>query len=758
MRTAKSRDNSVTSQQLLTVLIGSLAGVFSCHSAAQIGGGADGPRMLEEVVVTASRREEGLSDVPAAITALTGETLEKMNINDFFEISRSIPGLSSESLGPGRRKYTIRGISATGGEPTVGFYLGETPLIANIGTIRQVSADPKFTDLNRIEVLRGPQGTLYGSSSMGGTIRLIPNEPDTESFSGTLNTSVSSTDSGGGTNYQGDVTLNIPLLPDLAAVRLNAWHHNNEGFIDREFGASVQSALPFPESGSIQGKRVNDEETSGFRAALKWTPSDNFSLLPSVMHQKTETGGFQDITLGSVNPSEDMVQRFPEFSPEPFEDEWTLYSLEASWRVGNVSFLSSSSYFDREFTASEEGSEVLLFFGVSDAAATGNTAVLTEDVETENFTQELRFSLIDPVYGFNVLAGLFYTDTDFLRNVDWAPEAFGNLFTTVNDVPNKQTAVFGELSYEVMPDLELTVGARWFDYDLETNNTTSGLFNGGESTSTTEADESDINMKFNVSWDVAEDKLIYAEVAEGFRPGSGTAPFPPTCNQELQDKGLFPPPTQVDSDSVINYELGAKTSWMENRLSANVAAFYIKWDDIQQTVFLDCGFRFTDNAGEATSRGFELEVDAVLTEQLSLQLAASYVDAQLEKDAVSLGAEAGDRLTNVPEWGFSGLLDYRQKLASDAAVVANLGVQYTGDSFVNYDFDDPFSKKGSYTLVNATVGYEWRNYRLSLFAKNLMDEQARLAIAESLVLNVEGRPRFNVNWPRTVGLKFNMKF
>jgi len=334
------------------VLVGTMVGIGAAPAHSQ----EDGPRMLEEVVVTASRREEGLSDVPAAITAMTGETLESMNIDSFLEISRSIPGLSSESFGPGRRKYTIRGINATGGEPTVGFYLGETPLISNIGTIRQVSADPKFTDLNRIEVLRGPQGTLYGSSSMGGTIRLIPNEPDTEAFSGKLNTALSYTDSGGDMNYQGDVTLNIPLAPDLAALRLNAWHHNFDGFIDREYGTVVQSAPPFPENGMTQQEHVNDEEATGFRAALKWMPVENLSILPSVMYQNTETGGFQDITLGSVNPSEDLVQRFPENTAEPFEDEWALYSLEANWRVGNVSIISSSSYFDREFTANEEGS------------------------------------------------------------------------------------------------------------------------------------------------------------------------------------------------------------------------------------------------------------------------------------------------------------------------------------------------------------------------------------------------------------------
>jgi len=401
---------------------------------------------------------------------------------------------------------------------------------------------------------------------------------------------------------------------------------------------------------------------------------------------------------------------------------------------------------------------VLLRFGLTNAAGTNTPAVLEEFVETENFTQELRFSLIEPVHGFNVLAGVFYTDTDFLRTVVWAPQAFGNLFTGVGESPNEQTAVFGELSYEMTPELELSVGARWFQYDQSSRFVASGLFNGGESTSSTEADESDVNMKFNASWSMTEEKLLYVEIAEGFRPGGGLGPFPPTCTQELQDKGLLPSPTQVDSDSVVNYEVGAKTSWLESRLNVNAAAFYIEWDDIQQTVFLDCGFRFTDNAGEATSRGVELEIDAVLTEQLSLQLAASYVDAQLEKDAPALNAQEGDPLANVPEWGFSGLLDYRQPLASGAAVFGNFGVQYTDESFVNYNFDDPFAKKGSYTLVNASLGYEWGNYRLSLYAKNLTDEQARLAIAESLVLNVPGRPRFNVNRPRTIGLKFNMTF
>ncbi len=770
-------------------LVAAVMAAFTVTAVAQTEG--DEERVMEEIIVTALKREQTLQEVPMAVTALTGEMLVRMSADDFIDFARSVPGMAFVDLGPGRNNISIRGVSVTGGLPSVGFYIDETPIPPNRGTIRNVNVDPKMLDINRVEVLKGPQGTLYGQSSMGGTVRIIPNRPDSTRFEASVAGTVQTT-KGGGQGYHIDLMMNVPLIEDKLALRGVFYQRFEDGFIDRRyFDFDGPNTLAVPSFDFIPNRltktkpRVNTEDTTGARLIMDWYPRENIRITPNVFWESMKTDGFQDITLGDTNPDEELVQEHFFNVAEPFRQEWALFNVTVDADFGNVNFVSSTSYFDREFIITEEADAVIVAF-LGGAPYTDPLAVgvpLEEGTWDEDFTQELRLSSIEPVWGrLDWILGVFYNDNNGERSVNWEipglEEALGNppgsipggdLFTLESNFNFRSKAIFGEMGFHIIPnDLIFTAGIRFYDIESDTRADITGLFNGGRAEVTSASASDGEQLRFNLAWRASDAHNLYIQVAQGFRPGFGlTGFFPPTCDEELIERGIDPanPPRDVGPDGVWNYEIGAKSLFRDGRVSVNTAVYQIDWTDIQQTIFMpSCGFRFTANAGKAQSKGFEVEVTADVSDHWLLTGGVGYTDATLSEGNPAINAEKGERIQNVPKWTANASAQYSFAIQNtmigsyDAYLRAD--IQYVGSSYSGFfqNEGDPFQKKPPLTLVNLRFGVSRGGWEGALYVRNLFDQVERIAETESLVITVPGRPRWVVNYPRQIGFTIKKYF
>jgi outer membrane receptor protein involved in Fe transport len=747
-----------------------LAGISSvcCPSAvAQVA-----QPTLEEVFVTAQRRKESAQDVPIAMSVLSEKNLEQMGVDDFVDFARTVPGLQFRGAGPGRTKLSIRGISSGTGAATVGYYIDDVPLPTNNGFVNLVTVDPKLFDIQRVEVLRGPQGTLYGAGSMGGTVKYVTNTPDSTTFGSRFSFTGSST-THGAENFAVDALANAPLITDRLAVRVLAYYRFEDGFVDRVYGPPPED---FENENDLldRSRNAGNEETIGGRGVIEYTPTDKARLTFSIFHQSTEMDGLQYVTGGPTNPNMELVFRQPLDVPEPFADEFTLYSLTGSFDFGNLNLTSIASYFERKFNMTEDGTIHLDRFFYTPLGGPLLPGPLEEITDHDSETYEARLSTIEPFHGFHGLIGAFKQERTPLRAANWIvpganaiyeplglPLPDDNFYTSKTVASAEEFAVFGEVSYQFVPSFKATAGVRYFDLKSTNTSVFNGLFGDGGAATSAKFDSTEINTKFALSWEPSDVATLYATVAEGLRPGTGLGFLPDLCDPYLIALGFDPdnPPTQVDPDSVVSYEVGAKTIWLDDRLDLSAAVFNIDWEDIQQTVFLGCGFNILANAGEAQSQGVELELAARPSDRVELAAALTYNDATLEADAPDVGGERGDRIQDVPEWQFGASAQYRFPIQDGYTGFVRADGQYVGKSFVTFDQTNPLYTKPSYTLVNFRAGVETPGgWEVTLFVENAFDELAILALPDSLIFNLEDLPRYSVNRPRTVGITARRNF
>jgi outer membrane receptor protein involved in Fe transport len=701
-------------------------------------------KVLGTVVVTAQKRAQQLQDVPMSVSALSGETLSRMGAEAFEDYARTVPGVNFESYGPtgirGVHNIIIRGISSTGGiANTYGFYLDETPV---------ATVDPRLYDIERVEVLRGPQGTLYGASSMGGTIKVISAKPDASAFDASTQLTLSDTHEGG-ENYGVDAMFNVPLVGDRLALRVVGTYQEYEGYIDR-----ISRLVP-PQNAPVT-ENVDDESSWNARATLRFTPSDRFTIDLSANLQDVEVDNLPGYDL---NLERDLTQARD--VQEPNDEEFSLYNLTIRYDFGPAELVSSTSYFEREAIENRELTELVrLFFG----PLTNPTSLdsLTRD---EEITQEVRLSSTgDGRLGW--LVGAYYKDRPKAGWLDFQaldptlpdpPVVNGNLITGHREVEQSELAAFGELSFRLTERLEAAVGLRWFDTEQDLVNTENGLFAAGANNFTGSASEDGTTPRFYLAYHVSDAHLIYAQAAQGFRLGGVNRPVPvPPCGPALAALGLTAAPQQFDSDSLWNYEVGAKTTWLDNRMIANVSAYEIDWTDMQQTIPLSCGFNFTGNVGEATSRGVELELALQPLDQLEIRAMAAYTKAELESDAPSLGGQEGERMLHVPEWTFSISLNQSFGLTENWAGYAHIDYQWVDDAYDNFNQNDPNQVRTGYDLTNLRLGVQNDRWNFALFARNVFNE--RPVLADIGDIGVAGSRKVVTTRPRTIGLMVSMDF
>jgi len=757
---------SGTALALAGALVPGMATAADADSALNNGAG-DTPT-LETVVVTAQKRAERRQDVPASVSALSGEDLQKQQIVSYEDLARATPDLAVTNTGnSGLSRISIRGISSDQGAATVGIYMDDVSLTMPNQFFTGVAL-PKLFDLSSVEVLRGPQGTLYGASSMGGTIKFTTNQPVLGVREGYVTGSIATTH-GGDESYMVGGMINTPL-GDKAALRIAVQDTRTDGYIDRRI------------DGEVTDTNINSEHTPAIRATLRYEPTDTLTITPAVLYQKTtgdDTGIF-DLSLPKYSTGKTL--------PETSTDTMTVPSLTIDKRFGSTTLTSVSSYmyrqFDRQFDATIYDSEYVAgtidpSYGADYDEMAALQGVLYNTDTLKSWAQELRLSsdsIRESGKPYEWLVGLYYshqkvrslddeyvfglndtvedlygTTTESFLGYDTPDDSIGYFHS---DRVNKEFAGFAEGSYMLLPRLKATVGLRQMSSDTSyVMNEGGWLADGTPALDTASGDSTPMTSKFALTYTVNEQVSAYTNVSKGYRLGGQNNALPTYCSSDLEEAGIASA-SNYKPDSLWNYEVGAKGDLFGNRLSIDVSAYRIDWKNIQQKISLSsCGYVTTVNAGDARSQGADLEMHAVVTDSLTASMTASYTDAKITDAADGSGASDGSKILYVPESAFTAGLDYEIPILDDKQFFAHADYAYTGKSHGSYSVTNSDYERDAYGIVNATTGVRFNGYEFSLFAKNLLDNDT--IIQKPSVLFVR---QGLIVTPRTIGLSVYKSF
>ena len=748
-----------------TLLAGTAWGQGAATPAAPAASAAED---VTTIVITAEKRPSTVQKTPVSITVMTGDELQARGLTDFRSAAQQTPGISFKTSGPGQTEYEMRGLTSTGGEsPTVGFYLDDIaltpPAMSQNG---KVVIDPTLYDLQRVEVLRGPQGTLYGAGSMGGTIKLITNQPNLSTFSGSVEGIASGTQ-GGGFGHTENAMLNVPLVKQVVALRMVLTDKTIAGWVARD----VVSPFPLEINNSTARGDVaaapvlrkyegsNWERLRSARALLLVEPSDRLSITGSALYQRITQGAPNTIDVPPGN--EAHYQPFD--VAEPFGDRYALGGLDVKYDFDNFELVSTTAHWQRKQGQTQDISESMQdyiggFFGpaadfpFSTAAGGLGAGSITENDDTHQTSEELR--LVSTSDGpFQWLVGAYYSNFNATSHVFSYYDGFTALFGTNNLADNHreltmtQKAIFSEVSYQWATQFRTTLGLRWYSYKSESATSVSGVSANGTSDALFgKASNSGFTPKLNFAYTPSRDLTVYATVAKGFRPGGPNSPIPAPCPVA---------PTQFGPDSVISYEVGEKARLFDSNLTVNGAVFAQDWNGVQQQVAPGCGYKYTANAGKAQSYGAELELGLVVAPGLVLSQSGAWTHAVNTTTTPSAGVVAGQRLLDVPIWTASTALTYRHAISNDLQLVVRASNSFVGSS---QDLTYARNTLPSYDLVDARIGMEGDRWTATLFVDNLTNRKALYSNTGALSANVQIFNRAATVQPRTFGTDLTFKF
>jgi iron complex outermembrane receptor protein len=670
-----------------------------------------GTAVLETVTVTAGRRTQRQQDVPYSVQAIDATTIRNDDLQDFQDFVATVPGLNYGNGGSGRSDIYLRGVSSPSvGQSTVGLYLDEIPL-----AFAGFQPDLNLFDMQRIEILKGPQGTLYGEGALGGAVKLISNKPNLSRFEVTAEGTYSST-AGGNTNNDFNGMLNLPLLNGRLALRLVAGQHDDGGWIDN------------PRLGE---KDVNGGHGDSARAELRWMPTDSLDVLLTYIVQHSHYDAEPFIDYGSTQY--DVQNRaFDEWSTEGIR----TYNLTVNYttRFGTWTLASSSTqrslaeYLDLETSAAQLD------------AAFGTTGLVIPNQQISFFnveSDELRFT--SAAEGpLKWVAGAFFKDRrePFDSHVP-TPAAIlpilgPSLYDNEVGTNDKERAVFGEATYDATPQLHVTAGGR---FSHETDHVRSDLYvfyAGQVPTQIGDASYNSFTPRVALSYDLSKSNTVYATVAKGYRSGGANYQIDPTQGD----------PLTYNPDSVINYELGAKTSWLGDRVFSELAVYHMDWKDVQLFQQSPDGARsYTVNGGKAASNGLELTLSARPTEHLDVAAGVALIHATYRTAVPAAGVVDGDRLPFSPSASFNFSVGYKAPLTGGLDGFLRAEYQHIGSRLSSSRFEID-----SYGNLDVRAGLAWKHCTLTLFAKNLSNEHTLLDTIPA------GGAVSIVNHPRVVGV------
>ena len=757
---------------------------------------------LGEVIVTATKRAESLQDVSESISALDSNTIAMRGLQQIDDIAKYIPGLSLAQREPGGTTLVFRGVASSGiafgAVSSSALYLDEQPI-----TQSGRSPDPRFIDVERIEALRGPQGTLYGASSQSGTLRVITNKPRTGVFEAWAEAQVTDTD-GGATGYDVSAMLNIPLASDRMALRLVGFSSLDAGYIDNVLRDSTGGTF---DNADVVDEDVNEVETNGARVALSFDISENVNVTLSTIYQDVRADGHGDLTVDDPDGIDrdlgDLEQ--VRFENESLDDEWFQAALTVNASLGFADLVVAASYFDRKFAYEADATDyefafnqaaiyydspVYDFGGDPRGFATNHERTFITTVEARlqsNNDEESRWSW---------LAGAFYsretghTEFDsFVRGYEDTPAfAYFNYyeqnitgnplapterwFLGVYDPELEQVAVFGELGYDVTDNFTITAGGRWFEYDrrfVQHQESPEG-FSGATLLDADERSKDDGTVfKLNLSYRFDPDKMAYATYSEGFRNG-GSNP--------LKDASILP--RIYRSDTLENYEIGWKTEWLNNRLRWNVSLYTMDWVDFAVQIedpqdgqdgdppVFQLGYV---NLPSAQIDGIESELSFALNEAWQIDASLGWNDAEVsEATVLTLVDDDGDiferpvtkgaRLPLTPDITASLGIEFRAPgQLLNAQPFARVDLAYVGESVTSLEGIESVVGGGdvgtqeAYETADLRFGLDGDKWSAALFVDNVSDERAKLFLSNRWAV-----PRQTIIRPRTIGLQFRYDF
>lgn len=772
-----------------------MAGIFTLplHSGARAAEGG-----LEEVMVTATRREERLQDVPVAVSAVTGDTLSKLGAKELADYFLFVPSvnLANNQVGErGGQNIVIRGISnsrtvlttdASMLSATTGFYLNDIPI---------TPVDTQLFDVDRVEILRGPQGTLYGAGSLGGAIKMYHRRADLHAFEAAAQATVNTVERGG---FGGDVSgmVNLPILEGVLGARMVASYRSREGFIDSvriplshpvpnttyPFNSDVE-VRPSANSGRIW-ENANSATSKGARVALLYTPTDRLSVEAAMLWQETQS---DDLTLYNLHYRRPMQEKF---MLEPTSSEVTLASLDATYDFGPVALTSLTGLYTRDYDEVVDYTFVIKGTRAPGYAFVPAASTLQTLAEWNTVTQEIRLQSRHRDSGnaflrrLDWVVGAFWMeeDRDNYQLADapgWADAAPANPLPLPNDilsasdnaVKDSSKALFVDATFDVTGKLAVGAGIRFFKLGTE--------LHGESATPTTPTitdrrhDEDGHTPRFFARYSATNDLLFYGSYSEGFRIGGSTPPInfqtTPQCLPVVEQNGLMPyAGGSFYSDSVETTELGVKSEFLRGRIRANVAAYHTAWSDLQQQIRLTgfpgslCTAVLTANVGAAKVDGAELEFSAMATDRLGLSATVAYTDARITDPGPGAAlARVGDRFPNVPEWTASLMADYSvpSQAFGGSTFFVHADARYISETSPQIGRPaNPQLMLPEYTLIGLRGGLTFgdKPLTLTLFIDNLFNDDA--------FVNARGRVGVPTDvWatpsmPRTIGLTVRKDF
>lgn len=688
---------------------------------------------LEVVTVTATRRREPLRDVPLRVETLDAERLEASGAASLDDYVGGLPGVHvSNDGGPGRGQVNIRGVSVgSAGAPTVGTYVDDVAFGSSTSFVGEAVAalDMSLLDLNHIEVLRGPQGTLYGAGAMGGLLKYVTNEPDSLAFSGKAAIGVRSTHNGA-LGHTENAVVNVPLSEGVAAMRFSVFNEHDGGYVD-----SV---------GRVVGEHVNDGDTRGARLSVLLDPSAHLRVRLTGTHQDIRRNGtamvqYDTSTAQPING--DLTHRLSQ--SEPYQIKTDLLSADVEYDFGwaRLNVIGSAQRFKANTIL--DASDIV---GSPDFAF----AELDNDTVLRKQTQEVRLTSARGVVEW--LLGYYRTKETGQRNQRLFAQlaADDSVFDLVRvDQPSRylENAVYGDITYNPAPAWSFTVGAR-----VAKNKQTYGTVTNGVKDFEAPADDKSNTYLLTGRYSFDKVSSVYFRAASGYRPGG---PNPPAIDQNGQL--IAGAPLSFNADRLWSYEVGYKADLLDKRLYVEAALFNIRWDKLQQPVAIGAT-TLTTNAGKAESTGLELVSRYKLDDHWSLDGALAWTDATLKEDAPALGP-AGARLPNTAR--VSGTLGARYGFAmAGKASYFGLNLRHVGQRNAGFDSATtsvPNFSLAAYTVLDAQFGVDMGAWQVAAFARNLADKRA-LAGGDTALTAFGGPLRATPIQPRTIGMTVSTVF
>ena len=763
---------------------------------------------IARVVITAQKRKEDIRDVPMSVSALSGEQLQAQQITTVEDLTRNIPNVSFTTQGgPGLGTVEIRGVSSQAGAATVSVYLDDVSLTTR-NLYSQGTAEPRFFDLQDAEVLRGPQGTLYGASSLGGTIKFISKQPDLKYFSGSTTETLSWTDKGG-VNYEAQGVLNLPIISNRLGLRIGVEHGHESGYIDQVDQTSLKTIA----------KNINHDDYTVVKLALKVDLGGGWSVTPALFQQQTNTGDI-DATYATTQGGTPL----PRFETsktvrEPGHDLLSVPSVTVSGDTGIGNFTGVLSGYKRRFNRIQDGTSIndpsYAVVNPNDPApppanvqkmidaldALSSIVQLNNKIDQTALELRMTSKDYDPKGSnpFTWIGGFYAQDAytsvydnepipgvqaAFAANgfdpanpaqFDGFPGAFANddSYYSVRHYHDKQASVFGELTWHASPALALTAGLRELHASQKFTRDALPLFYDGPAPATPGfGGQAPVDAKWNattpslkLNWEFEPDVALYANASKGFRLGGANRPVPdtPIVEANLVKLGLpTPVPTAFAPDSLWSYELGSKMDLADHRMTLNLAAFLLKWKNIQQDINLsDAGFDYETNVGNATSYGLEMELKARVTPSLTMSTSLGFTHATFDAAQPAFGTandgndniRKGDWVEGVPRASASLGADYHWALTDAMNAFVRGNAQWTGKSHGTVLRDDPDYLRAAYFTADASAGLNWDKWEVTAFVKNLNNNHVQ--IQHPSVQNVS---EVYYMRPRTIGVTANYEF